>query len=363
MPAAKKTAKRVAKKTATPRATQRPQRQARRAPSEVQTGGNYFANPKTDLDFFGSGCTTLDLAMGGGWCRGRIGNIIGDAATGKTLLAIEACANFNISLPRAKIRYRETERAFDDGYAAALGFPVDKVDRGGQELETVEDLFNDLERIAAGARGPELVVVDSLDSLSDSAELKRAITEGTYGAKKAQLMSQLFRRLNAKLSRADVTVLFVSQVRDNISAFGPAQKWSVSGGKALHFYSSQRIILANAGRLKKTYLGQERAIGLKILAKMYKNKVGLPYREAAFQIRFSYGIDDAQACVDFLDVTNRLKEVDILKDEVKGFLNYLLKQPRDEAAAEMERIREAVKRTWYEIEAKTVTSRSKYGDD
>lgn len=341
--------------------TVKPKRQERKV--KQSTGGNYFSNPKTDLDFFSSGCTTLDLAMGGGWCMDRIGNIIGDAATGKTLLAIEACANFNLAYPRAKIRYRETERAFDDGYATALGFPTEKVDRGGDELETVEQLFEDLDAIANGAKGPELVIVDSLDSLSDSAELVRAITEGTYGAKKAQLMSQLFRRLNGKMSRKHVTVIFVSQVRDNLNAFGPALKWSVSGGKALHFYSSQRVVLANAGRITQTVLGQKRAIGIKVVAKLHKNKVSLPYREAAFPIRFSYGIDDAQACVDFLAETKRLKEVDIRPDEVKGFLNYLLTRPREERDHEMDLIRESVQKTWYEIEAKTVTPHSKYGSD
>lgn len=337
----------------------KPKRVARKV---AKGGGNYFAKPKTDMNFFSSGCTTLDLAMGGGWRESRIGNIIGDSATGKTLLAIEGCANFGIKYPRGKIRYRETEHAWDDGYAAAIGMPIERVDFGTKQLVTVEDLFTDLEKIADGARAEEVVVVDSLDALSDQREMDRDITDGTYGARKAALMSELFRRLNGKIERKKVTLIVVSQVRDAIGGFGPGLKWSVSGGKALQFYSSQRIILANTGKLFQTILGQKRTIGLKVLAKLHKNKVSLPYREAAFPIRFSYGIDDAQSCVDFLADTKRLGEVDIRSDEVKGFLNYLLEQPRDAADEEMKGIREAVARTWYEIESKTVTPRSKYGD-
>lgn len=323
-------------------------------------GGNYFAAPKTDLRFISTGSTMLDLAMGGGWCEGRIGNIIGDKSTGKTLQCIEACANFAMKYPKGKIRYRESESAFDDSYAKALGFPVERIDFG-EPLRTVEDFFRDTQKIVKGAKTDELIVLDSLDALSDDAEIDREVGEGTYGTAKAKMLSEMFRRLVADIEAKRVTLLIVSQVRDNIGAFGLQRKWTRSGGKALDFYASQVIVLANTGKLVSTFLGQKRATGLKIKASIDKNKVSLPYREALYQIRFGYGLDDAQSMVDFLNETKRLKMVDILPDEVKGYLNYLLEQPRDVMDREMAALKKAVTEVWYEIESKTLTPRSKYG--
>lgn len=323
-------------------------------------GGNYFASPKTNLRFIHTGSTMLDLALGGGWVEGRVANIIGDKSTGKTLQCIEACANFAMKYPKGKIRYRESESAFDNSYAEALGFPLDRIDFG-DPLETVEDLFEDLQAIVGGAKQDELIVCDSLDALSDRAELGRAMDEGTFGAAKAKLLSQLFRRLIALMEKKRCTLIIVSQVRDNIGAFGHARKWTRSGGKALDFYASQVVVLANTGRLTSTFLGQKRATGIKVKAAIDKNKVGLPYREALYQIRFGYGLDDAQSMVDFLNETKRLKMVDIRPDEVKGFLNYLLEQPPEDMAKEMAALKEACTSVWYEIEQRTITSRAKYG--
>jgi recombination protein RecA len=158
------------------------------------SGGNYFSGAKSKLDFITSGSTLLDLALGGGWAERRIANVVGDKSTGKTLLCIEATANFAIKYPKGKIRYREAESAFDKGYAQALGMPIDRIDFGSKKIETVEDLFEDLTKICEKARQKEFVVVDSLDALSDRSELEREIDEGSYGANKAKKMSELFRR-------------------------------------------------------------------------------------------------------------------------------------------------------------------------
>src|ERR1700760_3438075 len=81
------------------------------------TGGLYFGKPRTDMQFISSGSTMLDLALGGGWARRRIANVVGDSSSGKTLLMIEMAANFVMQEPKARIRYREAEEAFDDNYA------------------------------------------------------------------------------------------------------------------------------------------------------------------------------------------------------------------------------------------------------
>lgn len=324
-----------------------------------EEGGSYFSAPKSNLQFIGSGAKTLDLVLGGGWAENRVANIVGDKATGKTLLCIEACANFAFKYPKGKIRYREAEAAFDEPYAAALGMPVDRVDFG-EPLETVEDLFEDLERIVDGAKQNELVICDSLDALSDRGELKRDMDQGSYGAEKAKKLSQLFRRLIRKMERKHVTLIIVSQVRDKIGAmFG--RKTTRSGGKALDFYASQILYLAHLGQINKTVAGQKRSIGVEVKAKCDKNKVGLPFREAEFNIRFGYGVDDAQSCIDWMIDTGNFKELGISKDESKAYLSVLLKMSPEAALEETNRLRQMVEHRWYEIERRMLPTRKKYG--
>lgn len=266
-------------------------------PIVVPSGGIYFGTPKTDVSFIPSGCKMLDLALGGGWARRRIANVVGDKAVGKTLIMIEAAANFARLEPKGKIRYREAESAFDNNYAAALGFPVDRVDFG-EPVDTIEDIFEDLEKVLKGAKGPEIYIVDSLDSLSDRAEMGRKIDEGSYGMGKAKMLSQMFRRLIRDLANKDVTVFIVSQVRDNIGVtFG--RKTTRSGGRALDFYASQVLFLSQLGKIDKTKSNIKRVIGVNVRAQIDKNKIGLPYRECAFPILFGFGIDDWKACAEY----------------------------------------------------------------
>ena len=300
-------------------------------------GGLYFGRPNTTLQFIPSGCKLLDLALGGGWARRRIANIVGNRSSGKTLLAIEASANFAFSEPKGIIRYREAESAFDNQYAQALGFPLDKVDFG-DPLETVEDLFEDLTKVVVGSKGPELYIVDSLDALSDRNEMERDIDQGSYGAEKAKKLSQLFRRLVSKLSDKDVTLIIVSQVRDNVGAALFAKKYVRSGGRALDFYASQVVMLNEIKKLKRTISNVERVVGIEVKALLEKNKVALPYREAEFPIMFGYGIDDCKACESWLKQTG----VSFTKDD------------------SVEDLRCMVEEKWWAIEQKFLPTQAKY---
>lgn len=325
-------------------------------------GGNYFSAPKTNIQFIKSGCKLLDLALGGGWAEDRIANVVGDKSTGKTLLCIEACANFAAKYPKGRIRYRESESAFDKGYAAALGMPVDRIDFGPDgKMETVEDLFEDLTRICTRAKQKELVIVDSLDALSDRSEMERDIDEGSYGANKAKKMSELFRRLTQKMSDKSVTLIIVSQVRDKIGVtFGA--KHSRTGGRALDFYASQVLMLAHLNRIVVTRKGIKRATGVRVLSKVDKNKISLPFREAEFSINFGYGTNDAQACIEWLKQTKGFnpKDYGLTLEEAKNVLPVLHDMTGAEEREVMQKLHAMVTDRWYEIESDLMPKRRKY---
>ncbi|MDP3937717.1 MAG: hypothetical protein Q8R92_06235 [Deltaproteobacteria bacterium] len=341
-------------------------RSRRGAGGRVDGGGNYFAAPKDDIDFVPTGCVLLDLALGGGWAERKVCNIIGDSSSGKTLLATEAMANFLQKYPKGKARFRDVEEAFIPSYARTLGVDVDKIDFGSGDapILTVEDLYEDLEAVTAKARRPEFYVVDSLDSLSDRAELARKFDEPTFGGNKAKQMSQLFRRITSLVEKSNVTLMFISQVRADIGPFASARGTKQSGGWAVRFYRSQALYLSTKGKIYKTVRGLKKPLGINVRAYVDKNRVGLPYREAEFPILFGYGIDDVAASLDWLKSIKRLDELGISNTVEKGELlkikrQYTLAEGGPEVPAE--EITALVKKNWYEIEEQILPTRRKYG--
>lgn len=323
----------------------------------IEAGGNYFTGVKRNMKYIPSGSKLLDLALGGGWAESRIINIVGNRSSGKTLLAIEACTNFAIKYPKGKIRYRECESAFDPDYAAAIGTPIDRIDFD-VNLETVEDLYNDLGSVIKNSKSEELYIVDSLDALSDEAELEREFAEGSYGTSKAKNMSKMFRMLTSKLSGSKVTLIIISQVRDKIGFTGKGKKTTRSGGRALDFYASQVVMLSELGKLYKTYAGLKRPTCLIIKAMVEKNKVGMPFRDAEFEIRFGYGVDDVQSCLKWMETIKHLKDLEITK--IGDYLNDLDHMPDNEHRAAVSDIHTAVTKRWNEIEEHFLPVRRKY---
>jgi recombination protein RecA len=252
----------------------------------------------SELTFIPTGSTLFDLALGGGWAADRIFNVVGDRSSGKTLLAIEAFANFAKIRPEGGKRYAEAESAFADKYAEQLGMPPD-VERPENPLETIEKWDKDLEEHMKKP-GPSLYILDSLDALSDDAEKSRDITEtNTYGTQKAKKMSELFRRRVRELADAHCTLGVISQVRENVGvSFG--EHYTRSGGKALDFYCTQIVWLSEVEKKTRTVNGQERATGITVRARVKKNKAALPFREVEFTIIFGYGIDDELSMIDWL---------------------------------------------------------------
>lgn len=326
---------------------------------KVGGGGNYFSSPKKNLKFISSGCKTLDLALGGGWAEGRIANIVGDSSTGKTLLCIEVAANFNAKYPKGRILYREAEAAFDIEYARALGMPVESVDFGDQ-LATVEDLFEDLTKQCKRST-PTLYILDSLDALSDRSEMERDIDQGSYGAAKAKKMSELFRRMVRSMSNSNLTLIIVSQVRDKIGVtFG--RKFTRTGGRALDFYASQIVLLAKRGEIIKTVNKVTRSIGVKVRAKVDKNKIALAHRESDFSIRFGYGVDDLGACLQWLADVGRITEVGLTADEkvIKAYAAKVMASPNGQYETEVKKVYDLTEKAWYDIEKGFLPERKKY---
>lgn len=325
---------------------------------------SYFVDEKKGINFISSGCTVLDCALGGGYAIGRITNIVGDRSTAKTALATEAMTNFLLKYPGGAARYCETEAAFDHSYAAAMGLPIDKVDFGDPDKPTltVEAFAKDFDKFLEDqikAKTPGIYVVDSLDALSDEAEMERDVGDATYGTAKAKLLSEFFRKTARKIEQSQVLLMVVSQVRENIGVtFG--EKYKRAGGKSLDFYASQIFWLSAVKPLKRTISKIERTYGTLILAKVKKNKVGLAFREAAFNFIFGYGVDDIEASVSWLKETGHLEKVIGPDTTFKEYLASLDQLTDAEYAKERSLMTKAVKQAWSEVETSFLPTRRKY---
>jgi recombination protein RecA len=339
-----------------------------RAPSprkEVADAASYFTQgaDKEGVEFFTSGCALLDAAIGGGWAEGRVSNVVGDKSAGKTLIAMESTANFTRKYSGAKPRYAESEAAFDQAYARALGIPIDRIIFNKEPMRTVEQWHKDLETYLDGLGGqPGLYILDSLDAISDEAEQKAEFGEASYGGKKPKLIGQLFRDLVDELEAKRCHLMIISQIRDKLNVtFGETK--TRSGGRALDFYASQIVWLAEIGKIKRVIDKIERVVGIDVRARVKKNKVGLPFREADYPILFGYGIDDLMADVAWLIEVGReelIKPLGMSKTGYKTRLNHL----RDKGGQEVQDLRAAlakiVHEEWATIETGFLPKSTKY---
>jgi recombination protein RecA len=321
----------------------------------VVDAGHYFARRSNSIEFIPSGAAVLDCALGGGWPLSRISNIIGDESSGKTLMAIEACANFARLYPKGNIYYRESEAAFDVPYAEAMGMPVDRVQFiEPDDFVTIEDFYEDLHKAVeqtAKRDSAALYIVDSLDGLSDKAEQGAAFDAASYNVTKAKQIGKLLRMCKGEVSKARMNLMIISQTRDRITEgfmARYAKKKTRSGGRALDFYASQCLWLSHLDTIREQKSKVKRPVGIRIRAKCEKNKISLPLRECEFTIRFGQGIDSLASGLDWLDDVGRWGDViDVTRPT---YMKRVDAMSEPDYWAEVARVDEAVTGIWAETE-------------
>ncbi len=246
---------------------------------------------KVKVDVISTGALTLDHALGvGGLPRGRITEIYGPEASGKTTLTLHVIAQAQKAGGNAC--FIDAEHALDPIYAAALGVDVDNLyiaqpDSGEEALEILEKVVS--------SSAFDIAVVDSVAALVSRAELAGDIGD-THVALQARLMSHALRKLTATISTTNTAVVFINQLRQSISTtgYGAGPSETTTGGKALKFYSSVRLDIRRTEWIKKS----EETIGHKVKIKVVKNKLSAPFKIVILEIIFGKGFSSSGLLID-----------------------------------------------------------------
>ena len=259
---------------------------------------------KIDVQLIPSGSLSLDLALGGGYPKGRIIEIYGPESSGKTTLTLHAIAE--IQKQGGTAAFIDAEHALDPAYAKRIGVDtanllISQPDNGEQALEICETL------VRSGA--VDLIVVDSVAALVPQAEIDGDMGEAQMGLQ-ARLMSQAMRKLTGIISKSKATVIFINQIRMKIGVmFGNPE--TTTGGNALKFYASVRLDIRRIGQIKEG----DNITGNRTKVKIVKNKSAAPFLTAEFDIMYNEGISKVG---DILDLAVQYNII----DKAGAFLKY-----------------------------------------
>ncbi|MBD3245437.1 MAG: recombinase RecA [Candidatus Omnitrophica bacterium] len=241
-----------------------------------------------DVEAIPTGIMSLDQALGvGGLPRGRVTEVYGPEASGKTTLTLSIIAQ--AQKEGGVAAFIDAEHAFDPTYARVIGVNLEDLlvsqpDTGEQALEIVEALVR--------SNALDMVVIDSVAALVPRAEIEGEMGDSQI-ALQARLMSQALRKLTAAISKSKTCVVFINQIRQKIGVmFGSPE--TTPGGRALKFYASVRVDLRKIATLSSS----EGVIGTRVRAKIVKNKVAAPFREAMFEILHTEGVSRVGALID-----------------------------------------------------------------
>lgn len=252
-----------------------------------------------DIATSSSGSLGLDLALGGGYAKGRIVEIYGPESSGKTTLTLHAIAE--IQKAGGTAAFIDAEHALDPSYARKIGVDTDNLvvaqpDYGEQALEIVDSL------VRSGA--VDLIIVDSVAALTPKAEIEGDMGDSHMGLQ-ARLMSQALRKITWVINKSGTTVIFINQIRMKIGVmFGSPE--TTTGGNALKFYASQRLDIRRKDKIESG-TGMEKSInGNKVKVKVIKNKVAPPFKETEFDVMYNEGISKVG---EILDIGTQLEVI------------------------------------------------------